>query len=267
MATAQDASEASESPRLLPNLQGLLDEFSKSPRNAARKHLRRLGLCLALGLLISIPIAAGHISVLGARSAWGLYGRDWLTILLVVTPFFHALVLFVIVVEVVVQLPLLLLLSLLARMPRTVKYVCICLLGLGVVGLLAWTMYTGSRGVAAEALEPRPTASGTKEDAIRGAIKDQDQAAIKLSESANKLLAELDTTAANLQAAKENVRATLALAQQQRIRISAADGKAERLLIEEKLLQTRNNHLRDLLDGQQPVTVGTSISPGSGGTS
>lgn len=209
----------------------------------------------ALGLGLVLLTGIGHVAAIGFPSAARLYWKYWTFTPLVglFSPF--AMVLGVCLLQlpafVLFELPVRLLPPSTRQVVRKGAALLVQTLFMGgFAAFIVWAVYASARTSALQ--RGGDPATSTQ---IQGAIKEQEKAALKLSESATALLAELDATAADLARSKESLRATLVAAETQRARINAAASEVSSLIQKEETLTIQSQRLRDLLGGKEPLTV------------
>lgn len=89
---------------------------------------------------------------------------------------------------------------------------------------------------------------------LQEAVSTQASANQRLSADAEALLAELDSTQQQVAEARERLTSTLLLLDRQRDAIGKTSGEVDELVRQGQFIKIRNEQLRALLDGQEPVT-------------
>jgi hypothetical protein len=255
-----DQEDTPKEPPLRPYIRALLSPTERP--KALRRWGRYLLKWLLFGVLVSAAAAAGSIWQAGFDAAWRLYGRWWvaLPVLAVGTPI-AGVITIGLINEVTTALVLLVALPLSILFEYVGKKKATALRAAGRWGLLAallvgaaWLAFRSGSDEAAKDLRPPPRASEAAARELRDVAHRQVVATEELSESASDLLDELDATSAEIERSRRLLRGVLAQGQRQQSRARSAAAQVDDLVMQEQLVRLRSRRLRELLEGEAPMT-------------
>lgn len=211
----------------------------------------------AIGLLILIPFAVGHVWAAGLGPAWRAYWRWW-----VAAPLFGAagLVAFMLGVAfvdgILAGATFVVRRTLSPIIPGAAKWTIQLGSAWGVV-VVVWLALTAFGSGAASARKRVPAIDGNPDKTVAAttaALGSQQQAAERLSQSAVRLIEDIDQTLAQMQGAKTQLRETLEAIELQQAAVAKTGNELRAIDAQRADLERTTGELRRYLGGKDPIT-------------